>query len=398
MSNLSSVKYLFFIPSFYGFITMSITYLIFLFDIIDYNPISLTTHFFVIISIFSFLISTIVFYELNKILFKSYNVKKVVFQRRVVVSLYFVSFLGVYLYLNQYFSAYGGYLNYFLILFSDSSSELRANSLIASESIGIQLTYFGWIAIGITFFHIVKNEISKFWWIPIIITFFSNLLFIDRTRPIWILLIILYIYLCIFQTRIKFFVLVKRISYLIFFFFTLFILIGSIAGKTTDEKLYKGWDVSPNVQNIVFYLTSSYLYLDYIICNENPNYEFDRTINPALKIFKILGVVDNEPSSLINEFHGQPYQTNVGSFLEPFFRDFGYLYMIFGIILHAFFLNFVAIFFLKQRDPYSLFLVSNICIIDLFSFFTPKLNNFPIWLFLFLGVLLFFKKISVKIV
>jgi oligosaccharide repeat unit polymerase len=270
--------------------------------------------------------------------------------------------------------------------------------LIASESIGIQLTYFGWIAIGITFFHIVKNEISKFWWIPIIITFFSNLLFIDRTRPIWILLIILYIYLCIFQTRIKFFVLVKRISYLIFFFFTLFILIGSIAGKTTDEKLYKGWDVSPNVQNIVFYLTSSYLYLDYIICNENPNYEFDRTINPALKIFKILGVVDNEPSSLINEFHGQPYQTNVGSFLEPFFRDFGYLYMIFGIILHAFFLNFVAIFFLKQRDPYSLFLVSNICIIDLFSFFTPKLNNFPIWLFLFLGVLLFFKKISVKIV
>jgi uncharacterized membrane protein len=99
---------------------------------------------------------------------------------------------------------------------------------------------------------------------------------------------------------------------------------------------------------------------------------------------------------LINEFYGQPYKTNVGTFLEPFYRDFGFFYMILGVIVHSFFLNYIAIFFLKINTPYSLFLVSNICIINFFSFFTPKLNNFPIWMFIGIGLILVIKKIIIK--
>jgi oligosaccharide repeat unit polymerase len=396
MIKISHIKYFFFIPSFYGFVTILFTYLIFLLDVIDYNPISFSTHFIIIFSIFSFFISTILYYNLNKIFILNFNVTKVKIDTGILIILYSIGYLGVYLYLNEYFSYYGGYLNYFLVLFSDTSSELRSNGQIASESIGIQLTYAGWIAIGITFFHLINNRISKLWMIPLIITFICNLFFIDRTRPMWILLIVLYILFCSIQKRIKLSRLLISSFISIFSFLLIFIFIGNIAGKTTEVKQYKGWDISPNAQNIVFYLTSSYVYLDYIINNENPQYEFDRTINPALKLLKAVGLTEKEPSSRINEFYGNPYQTNVGTFLEPFYRDFGLLFMLFAVFIHSIFLNHVAFYFLKLGTPYSLFLVSNICIIDFFSFFTPKLNNFPIWFFFSLGFMIVIKKMFLR--
>lgn len=396
MYKISNIKYFFFIPSFYGFLTMAFTYIIFILNVIEYNKISFQTHFIVNLSILSFLISTFITYTLNKHLFLNYTISNVKISKVLLIFLYALSFYGVFLYLKEYFTFYGGYINYFLILFSDNSSELRANSMIASESIGIQFTYFGWIAIGVNLIQVLKKKLSKIWYILIILTFISNLLFIDRTRPMWILLIILYILFCLNIKKIQFSSLLKRVFLFLSAFLFIFISIGTLAGKTTDDKIYKGWDISPNAQNVVFYLTSSYFYLDYIICNENPDYELNRTINPALKVLNSIGIIENEPKSLINEFYGQPYKTNVGTFLEPFYRDLGYLYMIFGIILHSFFLNYLAIFFLKINIPYSLFLVSNICIIDFFSFFTPKLNNFPIWMFIGLGLLIVIKKILIK--
>lgn len=396
MFRISNLKYLFFIPSFYGFLTMTFTYIIFILNVIEYNPISYLTHIIILLSIFSFFVSTIVFYKLNKIFLTNYSVTKIILNKIILIILYSISFIGVYLYLKEFFSYYGGYLNYFLVLFSDSSSELRSNGQIASESIGIQLTYFGWIAIAISFFQIINCKTSKLWWIPLILTFLCNLLFIDRTRPMWILLVLFYILFCSVQKKIKFSSLLIKSFLFISSFFLIFILIGNLAGKISEEKQYNGWDISSSSQNIVFYLTSSYFYLDYIICNENPEYKFDRTINPALKALKSIGIIEKEPTSLINDFYGQPYKTNVGTFLEPFFRDFGYIYMIFGIILHSVLLNYLAFLFLKIKSSFSLFLVSNICVINFFSFFTPKLNNFPIWLFFGIGFLIVIKKILIK--
>ncbi len=396
MYKISNIKYLFFIPSFYGFLTMTFTYIIFILNVIEYNKISFQTHFIINFSILSFLISTLITYSLNKNFFVNFTISNIRINKLVLISLYALSFYGVFIYLKEYFKFYGGYVNYFLILFSDNSSELRANSLIASESIGIQLTYFGWIAIGLNLIQVLNKRLSKIWYVLITLTFLGNLLFIDRTRPMWILLIILYILFCLNIKKIQFSSLLKRVILFLLAFSFIFISIGTLAGKTSDEKIYEGWDISPNAQNIVFYLTSSYFYLDYIICNENPDYELNRTINPALKVLNNIGIIENEPKSLINEFYGQPYKTNVGTFLEPFYRDFGYLYMIFGVILHSLFLNYFAIIFLKINIPYSLFLVSNICIINFFSFFTPKLNNFPIWMFIFIGLLIVMKKIIIK--
>ena len=195
MFRISNLKYLFFIPSFYGFLTMTFTYIIFILNVIEYNPISYLTHIIILLSIFSFFVSTIVFYKLNKIFLTNYSVTKIILNKIILIILYSISFIGVYLYLKEFFSYYGGYLNYFLVLFSDSSSELRSNGQIASESIGIQLTYFGWIAIAISFFQIINCKTSKLWWIPLILTFLCNLLFIDRTRPMWILLVLFYILL-----------------------------------------------------------------------------------------------------------------------------------------------------------------------------------------------------------
>lgn len=394
MYKISNIKYLFFIPSFYGFITMTFTYIIFILNVIDYNKISLQTHFIINLSILFFLISTLFSYALNKHFFINYTINSVKVNKLLLVSLYAISFYGVYLYLEEYFIFYGGYENYFLLLLSDNSSELRANSLVASESFGIQFTYFGWIAIGINLIQIISKKLSKKWYVLIILTFISNLFFIDRTRPMWILLIILYILFCLNIKKIQFSSLLKRLVLFILVFLSIFFYVGKLAGKTSDKKIYKGWDISPNSQNIIFYLTSSYFYLDYLICNKTPAYQFDKTIYPALKALHDTEIIEKAPSSQINEFFGSPYQTNVGTFLEPYYSDYGYFYMILGVFIHSFVLNYIAIFFLKFNSPYSLFLVSNICIVNFFSFFTPKLFNFPIWFFFGIGFFIVFKKIK----
>ncbi len=383
-------------PSFYGFLTFGSTYIIFLLDIIDFKPMSLVTHLLIWVTIFSFSLATLVSFLLNKKLLKSYKLGITIPNKSVLFFLYLIGFIGIFLYLREYFEFYGGALNYFLILFSNNSSELRANGQIAAESIGIQLSYLGWIGIAISFFHLRHKSLSRLWLIPLLLTFASNLLFIDRTRPMWILLVLLYIAFCINHYRLKLSILIKRSVLIVVIFLLIFLAIGNLAGKTTEVKNYKGWDVSPNVENIVFYLTSSYMYLDYIVCNEEPNYRLDRTINPLLKVLYYLKFTNEEPSSLINEFYGRPYSSNVGTFLEPYYRDFGLVYCLFAIFFHSFILNYLALFFLKVRTPYSLFLVSNICLVDFFSFFTPKLNNFPIWFFFGLGLFLFFKKTLFK--
>lgn len=396
MHRISNIKYLLFIPSFYGFLSLTCTYLIFILDVIDYSPVSYLTHTIILLAIFAFLVSTIVFYKLNKLFLINFIAVKIKLNRIILILLYSISFLGAYLYLKEFFDYYGGYTNYFLVLFSDTSSELRSNGQIASESVGIQLTYFGWIAIAVSFYEIVNCKSSKLWWIPLILTFSCNVLFIDRTRPMWILLVVLYILFVSVHKNIKFSRLLMRGSIFIACFFSLFVLIGNLAGKISKEKQYIGWDISPSSQDIVFYLTSSYFYLDYIIVSEIPDYKFDRTIYPALKGLKVVGIIDQEPSSLINDFHGHPYKTNVGTFLEPFYRDGGFIYMIFGVVLHSVILNYWALIFLKIKSVFSLFLVSNVCVINFFSFFTPKLNNFPIWFFFSIGFIIVICKLMIK--
>jgi len=387
MNKLGNLKSLFYLPSFYGFVTLSLTYIIYNLQVIEFGFLSIITHFVIFSAILSFLISTIVFYALYNstllsIEFPSFSVKK-----WVLLFFYSVSFFGVYLYVREFVSFYGSLSAYVLIFFSDNSSQLRAYSEIASDTIGVQLTYFGWIALGLNTFYFLKSRISKFWYVPYFLTFVSNFLFIDRTRPIWIILIISFIAFFVKANELAINQLLKRVTLLAFAFILLFISIGALAGKTTDEKLYNGWDISPNSQNVIFYLTSSFFYLDYLILNKDPDYRLDRTIYPFLKSMNIFGFSDRKPTSLVNEFLGYPYQTNVGTFLEPFYSDFGLFYVLVGILVHAFLLNALAIFFLRMRSPYSIFVASNICVVNFFVFFTPKINNFPIWLFLFLGLL-----------
>lgn len=391
MNRIENVKYLFYLPSFYGLISLSSTYFIYNLQIIDFGPLSLMSHVIILFSILAFLISTFFYYKLYKSTLRNISIESTFYSKIKLSLLYFIGFIGVILFLREYFEFYGGATNYFFVLFSESSTELRINSIIASESIGIQLTYLGWIALGLNTVYFVKNKISKLWLIPFCLTFLSNLLFIDRTRPMWLILIIVLIILALKVNVFTLKRLVKGLIITIIIFLVLFLAIGKLAGKSNEEKLYRGWDVSSNTQNVVFYLTSSFHYLDYIINKKEPAYQFDRTIYPALKTLNLAGFIENQPTSLINEFYGSPYQTNVGTFLEPFYNDYGIPYMLFGIILHSFFLNYIAIFFFKRKNAFSMFVAVNICIVDFFIFFTPKINNFPVWLFLFLGYILFFK-------
>jgi hypothetical protein len=58
---------------------------------------------------------------------------------------------------------------------------------------------------------------------------------------------------------------------------------------------------------------------------------------------------------------------------------------VFGILLHSAGLDAVGYWLLRSRRPLALFAWANICFVTFLAFFTPKLNNFPTWLFLILG-------------
>ncbi|WP_225556200.1 O-antigen polymerase [Flavobacterium columnare] len=387
------LKFLIYVPSFYGFITFTFFYISYILGIIEYNECNNYSHFIFIISALFFFVSSFLYLKLykNRIVndFNFYSslqyldINKI---KRFIFVFYSLGNIGFIMYLVKLISYFGGVSFFLGMIFSDDSKQIRIEGDNFSDSIGIQLSYFSWLAVSISLCVIKEMKSKKIYYLFILITFFENLLFIDRTRPIWIIFTSLIAILPFVYHKINNF---KIIFYSLFFMivvYGLFSAIAILAGKDTDEKMYKGWNISPSAQSFVYYGTSSFAYFNHIIENENiDELNIDRTMYPLLKITNSLGLTE-EPSSLINEFYFIPSPTNVGTFLEPFYRDGGFLYVMFAIFLHSFLLNSLGLFFLRGANPFGLYAYSNVCYVNLMAFFTPKINNFPIWLFLMIGV------------
>lgn len=392
--SIKDLKYLIYIPSFYGTIFFNLFYFFYLLDIIKFDEGCFTAHVIFGLSSFLFIFNTIIFLKYYKIVIeKKFSAvgdlvhdKNIRFIKIIMFLFYGIGFLGGFLYLVGVADFFGGFLNFFLVLFSDSSSEIRANGDAYSDSVGIQLSYFSWIASAITLSLIVTRKISKKYYILFVFNILINLLFIDRTRPIWILItsllsVLPFIHFKLTNRKIlKYFI---TFSVAIMFIFSL---LAIISNKQTDKSNFNSWDLPPEIIGILNYGVSPFAYFNYMIIHEDiEEITLDRTIYPLKKVTSQLGLT-KEPSSLINEFYYVPTPTNVGTFLEPFYRDGGYFFVFLGILLHTFVFNIMGLYFLKNKNLFGNYAYSNICFINLFSFFTPKINNFPIWLFFLIGI------------
>jgi len=117
----------------------------------------------------------------------------------------------------------------------------------------------------------------------------------------------------------------------------------------------------------------------------------ERFLYPALKFLTRFGL-SKEPPLQILDYYDIPFSTNVGSFLEPFYRDGGLLFVLCGIIIYSFGIDAIGLMLLNSRRPLAIYAWANLCFVTALSFFNPLSNFFPIWLFTGLGMMSIFLK------
>lgn len=299
---------------------------------------------------------------------------------RYILTLHTLGFFGIGIYIRDFSNALGGLPSFIAALLG--SSYLIRWQAEHTSSIGTQLSYFGWIAIALTALELRRRSIDRWWIVAMFLQFSGNFLFIDRTRPTWIL----YTGLLLFslgETQRK---LIWRGTLFALISFFLFVGIALWVGKITYRLGSDSSGILMVLRNLYIYGTGGFAYFNHIIQVEYPaDGAFARSFYPLFRFTAALGLTESPPSQ-INDFYWMPVPTNVGTFLEPLYRDGGWMWLAIGVLVHAFGFNAISILLLKSERPLALFAWANLCFVTFICFFTPKFNNLPVWLFTGIGV------------
>lgn len=297
---------------------------------------------------------------------------------RIIALLHLIGLLGIALYFRALVEHFGSPLAVMLRLVYDSAAIRIAAPDV--HSVGIQISYLGWLAIWLT---AVTGLSRKGKWIlaPMsAIQLAANLLFIDRTRPIWIL------FVGMLLLALKHFGSLKTKRLLIIMtvggvcFISLFIVIGAWVGKVNASS---GIDAA--LKPVYIYITSGFAYFNRVLLLETPDMTLARSLYPLWTIGAHFGIVAAPPSQ-INAFIYTPIPTNVGTFLEPLYRDGGLGLVLVGIALHAFGFNWLGVRLLRRQSVLCSIAWAILCFTDAIAFFVPKYASAPAWLFVGLGV------------
>ncbi len=294
-----------------------------------------------------------------------------------------VGFAGLAKYVFDFSNSLGG-LDKFLTLLQESPHAIRWESEITS-SIGTQISYVGWLATWITTTFVFTGGLRKRWLVLAAIGIAGNLMFIDRTRPIWILFTIA----CLTVTLIEH-VTVRQLSLafagVIAGGVALFVALGLWSGKISEDNAFSGPGLSIELANVYAYGTSGFAYLNHAVETDRDfGYVPIRLLYPALKALSSVDLIDAPPSQVL-AFRSVPYDTNVGTILEPFHSDGGLLFAFFGIWILSFGLDAVALYLWRQRSVLARIAAANLCFLSVIGFFTPKIASFPMWLFVGTGL------------
>ena len=300
---------------------------------------------------------------------------------RFIAFCYALGTIGIAKYVFDFASSLGG-IGGFLSILKQESYVIRWQSE-SLASFGTQITYVGWFAIAATLASPALRR-RRIWLLAAAGEYLLNFLYVDRTRPTWILFaagVLVMAWSRVNFTRLIVIALVLVVALSIIFFG-----VASWVGKVYHQNAYGLSALPPSVQLLYYYGTGGFAYFDAIIAFETPDYTFERTLYPILKLGSMTGAVQAPPSQ-INDFYFVPFPTNVGTALEPFYRDGGFLGVGFGIVIISIGVDLLALFFLRSRSAVAHFAWANLCYASLMSFFTPKLTTFPIWLFCFAALI-----------
>lgn len=286
---------------------------------------------------------------------------------------------GLYIYVRDFSEFFGGFGG-FVSTLTQSSLEVRG----AAEDVGglgFQVSYLSWVAI---FFGLLVGVHApvQVWKRVLLLSaallmFVLNLAFVDRTRPIWILVVCLFgLVVSRAPEKIKplrVIASVAGVPLVIFFVFAIF------SGK---------FDVRAGLfDNFVIYVTGGLGYLDSLVADvTSAPLTVAQTFLPLTKVLKGIGVLDYAPPEIL-DFRLVPFATNVGTFLQPLFADGGWPWLILVLPVLIFGTDSLALACFRTRTLMGRFFWANLSFAMLISFFVPKYNNTAMYVFAFVLII-----------
>ena len=378
-------------PSFYLFLTFSLSYGLYLTNVIAWETPPIELHFWSIMTSLISLLSVVVHQKKYRQLingnelqqkiktpFLSNNINQMLFLGFTVIGV-----LGIVKYVMDYSSLLGAF-SILTTFFMEDTGKLRtfADNV---ESIGTQLSYFSWFSAFIITAECANKRFSKKWLIAVVFIILGNCLFLDRTRPVWLIFVCLLIYFFVTYEAHARKKIVRIIGTVGAFFVGFFILIGSLLGKDGGVVSYTQYDLPAPIQLVLVYFTSSFAYLGRVI---QLDYAIDfypmRVTYPLQKALAKFSLVEQPPNQVL-EFMSVPHLTNVGTFLEPFVRDGGWIFVLMGILIHSFLFDKMVMQLLKKVTPMAVIMIASFCFINFMAFFVPKIVSTATWFTLLLA-------------
>jgi len=368
------------IPSFYGIIGWIFALFMLFISPISTNSISMLGKFVIVYVLFFFAISSFVSVKY----YGSIKIKSI--SKQNFYFLFFIcGFIGIIGLIKYYidFSSYiGGWKLFIDALILDP---LTIRAMASTEtSIGFQLSYFSWIALFTGTYYVCSEtsyNLKHFFYIFFcILIFILNLGFIDRTRPVWLLILIFF---AMASARPSIGEYIKRkLIWLILILTSLIIIFPLITGKYGEEGV---------ANNIFIYIIGGFPYFDTII-NESTSYTYtpSHTMYPLFKLMITLGLPIDDVSQ-ISEFRDIPFSTNVGTFILPLIEDGGILYVLVFAPIVIFASDTIAFYMLREKSIISLFIWANIIFSMIMAFFVAKFTTTANYLF-FIMYLIFYLK------
>lgn len=373
----------FLIPSVYGFLVWAGLLLLLQFDLIQVDISHFAWGIFLYLLV-CFLFSAFLFFRLSQNMRVEEIGARVEFQRMDGIVFFISTLIGIYglfLYVNDFSAAFGGIGSFLLTFFIDP---LAIRALAAEEtSAGFQISYLSWISIYYCVFVLAKNVslagVRRFWiFILLLVEVFLNLLFVDRTRPVILLVV------CFLAFILMIFKKLRNPFRLLCFVF-----LGPLIIFFAQAVFTGKYDVEEGVfKNFLVYVFGGFGYFSDVLNDVMPDYGVSRIFYPIAKFMQALGWVSDVPAQIL-DFREIPFPTNVGTFLEPLVSDGGVVFLVLGIPLVVFFTDFFAYIALKSKSAFGFFLWGNLVLIATLSFFVPKYNSTSIYLFYFVYIFFF---------
>jgi oligosaccharide repeat unit polymerase len=386
------VKSLFFMPSFYGAFTWGVWLILYALNLVRIDECSYVAMLIYILVELMFLFSLL--FTLPK--YHQYTSGKesdIITEmpkaggmnphKLFLVVLHTVGFIGLAKYIIDFSRAMGGF-QWFLFALMNEAAAIRAEAAV-TNSVGTQIGYAGWIAIGFTFYYIAGKRLSKWWLIPAALQLVGNLAYIDKTKPLMILITSLLMMLPPSLNRLR----VDRILKWMVASFVIVVITFWLVSEWGAKTFYKYTDEATVLPGITYdiycYGVSGFAYFNQMMeINEPISYKPVRTFYPLLKFTNKFGINEEPPSQAI-EFYDVPFETNVGTFLEPWYRDGGVAFVFLGILLFSFGFDYAGLYLLNARNPYADYAWANLCMTTLLAFITNKIVSFPLWIFCGIG-------------